>query len=93
VQRIEVSPFFKFAQTQNLNPINPLARIFKVTDDSIREQMLIPINLKHINRERYQRNTIDKEHTIPQGSVVFFTPSVVPYQKLPLELHKFDYVY
>ncbi len=92
VQRIDVSPLFKIAQNQDLKLTNPLARIFKVNDNTIREQTFIPINLDSINRDRYQRHAVDKNAMLPKGNVIFFT-SVLPYQKLASELHTFDYVY
>jgi hypothetical protein len=92
VQRIDVSPLFKIAQNQDLKFTNPLARIFKINDDEIREQTFIPINLDNINRDRYQKHAVNKNAILPNGNVVFFT-SVSPHQKLASELHTFDYVY
>ena len=93
MQRIEVSPLFKLAQSHDSKYINPLARIFKVTDSNILEQMLVPINSKHINRDRYERHEFQKSNVLLESGITFLMSPMPTHQKLAPELYKFDYVY
>ena len=96
VNRIEVSSLFKISQENNQKYINPQFRIFKASDTLITEHNFVPLNPEHLNYNRYQRQQVKNSNLIselPESKVVFMMSDAPIHQKLPPNLHRFDYVY
>lgn len=94
MQRIEISPLFKSSQNNRIQHDNPLVKIFKITNDSVRPHMFVPLDVDKIDFNHYKQFNIQKQDMQPHinPTMIMISPEPV-YNQLSPNLHRFQYVY